>query len=502
MINAWVKAYLRSRLPRMMQAMNRPEETQRKVLYHLLRQAAFTTFGKAHGFARMNTYAHFSNEVSYSTYEAFRPWIDRCLNGEEQVVWPSPIRWFAKSSGTTDDRSKYVPVTNESLKECHYRAGRDILSFYTKNHPDHRLFTGKSLVLTGSTQPTGLGKMRTGDISGVLIENLSPWIHYFRTPAKPLALIPDWDEKIDRFLSVVPKENVTFISGVPSWMQVLLSQMMQQKGTRDLHDIWPSLELFIHGAVNFEPYRAQFSSFFPKNNIRYYETYNASEGFFALQDRPESGEMLLMTDYGIFYEFIEMDGNSLSNRILPLWETEVGKNYALLISTNAGLWRYLIGDTITFTSTQPYRIRITGRTKHFINAFGEELMVDNAEKALAHAMQQTGAAIRDYTVAPIYLKENGAGSHEWIIEFTKNPGSLDQFIQALDGKLREINSDYDAKRRGNLTMDAPVVRSVPEDTFYKWLKSRGRLGGQHKVPRLYNDRRYVEEIMQLVNHHE
>ncbi len=502
MINAWVKAYLRSRLPRMMQSMNHPEETQRKVLYHLLRQAAFTSFGKANGFARMNTYAHFAETVPVSAYESFRPWIDRCLNGEEQVIWPSPIRWFAKSSGTTDDRSKYVPVSNESLKECHYRAGRDILSFYTKNHPDHRLFTGKSLVLTGSTQPTGFGKLRTGDISGVLIENLAPWIHFFRTPAKPLALIPDWDQKIDRFLAVVPKENVTFISGVPSWMQVLITKMMQQENVEDLHRIWPSLELFIHGAVNFEPYRTQFASFFPKNNIRYYETYNASEGFFALQDRPEPGEMLLMTDYGIFYEFIELDGNGLSNRIIPIWETEVGKNYALLISTNAGLWRYLIGDTITFTSTQPYRIRITGRTKHFINAFGEELMVDNAEQALAYAMAQTGAAVRDYTVAPVYLKTDGAGSHEWVIEFSKSPHSMEQFVQALDHKLREINSDYDAKRKGNLTMDLPVIRAVPEDTFYRWLKSRGRLGGQHKVPRLFNDRRYVDEILELVKLHE
>lgn len=479
--------------------MHFPEEAQRNVLYHLLQRARYTAFGRVHQFEKILSYADFAASVPVSTYEEFRPWLDRCIDGEDQVIWPSALRWFAKSSGTTDDRSKYVPVSRESLQECHYKAGRDILSFYTRNHPDHRLFTGKSLVLTGSTHSIGTSKVRTGDISGVLIENLAPWIHYFRTPAKSIALIPDWDEKIEQFLKIVPRENVTFLSGVPSWMHVLISRMMKTMSVHDLHSIWPNLELFIHGAVNFDPYRKQFNEFSPSKPIRYYETYNASEGFFAIQDRPEPGEMLLMTDYGIFYEFIEMNGYELTDRVVPIWEVETGKNYAMVISTSSGLWRYQLGDTVMFTSTEPYRIRITGRTKHFINAFGEELMVENADRALAFAMQETGATVRDYTVAPVYLNKGKAGCHEWLIEFDKQPTDLSLFIKCLDDKIREINSDYDAKRQGDLTLEMPIVRIMPENTFYRWMKSRGKLGGQNKVPRLANHRRYVEEIMRLLS---
>jgi len=494
LVNSLVKSYLTARLPRLERALRQPEATQQRVFQGLIRTAAQTQFGQTYKFNSIRHYKEYSQRIPCQTYEEFKPWISKALAGEGQVLWPSTLRWFAKSSGTTDDKSKFIPVTRESLQDCHYRASRDVLSFYTKCHPNHQLFNGKSLVLTGSTVPANGTKIRAGDVSGVLIENLAWWIHWFRTPPKSIALIPDWETKIERMLEVVGRENVTCIGGVPSWMLVLIRRLMEKYNIRDLHQIWPNLELFIHGAVNFEPYREPFSAFFPNKPILYYETYNASEGFFAIQDSDTPGEMTLMTDYGIFYEFIPFDNTGQESEPIPLWEVEKDRQYAVVISTNAGLWRYKLGDTIVFTDTKPYRIRITGRTKHFINAFGEELMVDNAEQALAHACKGSGAVLSEYTVAPVYLNNSDAGCHEWIIEFRKQPHSLELFGHLLDEKLMELNSDYESKRRGNLTLKTPIIQVVPENTFYIWMKKRGKLGGQHKVPRLYNDRRYVEEI--------
>jgi hypothetical protein len=498
LINYWVKKHLESRLPNLERAIMHPLRSQKSWFNHLVQQGARTQFGKDHGFSGIRDYYTYTQNVPIRNYETLKPWLDRSFAGEKFVLWPSEIRWFAKSSGTTDNKSKYIPVTNESLQHCHYKASRDILTFYTREFPNHKLFSGKSLILTGSTEPTGVGRIRTGDVSGVLIENLSPWIHFLRTPPKPVALIRDWEQKIEALLRIVPKEDVTFIGGVPSWMQVLIQRMMQQQNVSDLHEIWPNLSLFIHGAVNFAPYREPFARFFPSGNIHYLETYNATEGFFGMSDTVNASDMLLMPDYGIFYEFISMDGSEWGTPI-PLEEVRLGVQYAVVVSTNSGLWRYMIGDTVVFTSCSPYRIRITGRTKHFINAFGEELIIDNAEQAIAYACTIAEAEVREFTAAPVYLSNQSAGRHEWLIEFERLPKDIDLFTSTLDSKLRDLNSDYDAKRKGDMTLAMLSIHILPENTFYNWMKSRGKLGGQHKVPRLYNDRTYVDEIIRLVN---
>lgn len=421
------------------------------------------------------------------------------LQGEQNILWSSEIKWFAKSSGTTNDRSKFIPVSPESLEECHYKGGKDLLSIYCNNRPNAQIFSGKILTLGGSHQVTQSGDISFGDLSAVLLKNLPLWAEYLRTPELAITLIENYEEKIEKIAQATIGVNVTNMAGVPTWTVVLAKRLMELTGKSNLLEIWPHLELYVHGAVNFTPYREQFKKLIPSDTMYYMETYNASEGFFGIQDQSNSEEMLLMLDYGIYYEFLPMENfGEESPKTYGLHEVELHKNYALIISTNGGLWRYAIGDTIKFTSLSPFRIQITGRTKHFINAFGEEVIIDNAEKALAKACAETHAAIRDYTACPIYFQGNDAGGHEWIIEFEQAPSNLDQFVDTLDNTLREVNSDYDAKRFKDMALRRPTVHVAKEGTFYNWLKQRGKLGGQHKVPRLANERKYVEEILGMM----
>lgn len=375
-----------------------------------------------------------------------------------------------------------------------------MLSIYCHNRPDTQFFTGKSLAMGGSHQVSQLkNDINYGDLSAVLIKNLPLWAEFYRTPETAITLMDNYEEKIVRMAEATVNVNVTSISGVPTWTVVLAKQLLEMTGKKDLLEIWPNLELYIHGAVNFTPYREQFKKLIPSASMYYLETYNASEGFFGIQDQSNSEEMLLMLDYGIFYEFVPMENLTDENpKTLGLDEVELEKNYAIVITTNGGLWRYMIGDTIKFTSLSPFRIKITGRTKHFINAFGEEVIVDNAESALSKACKETGAVIRDYTACPIYFQENEAGGHEWIIEFEQGPDQIEKFIDFLDNTLREVNSDYDAKRFKDMALKRPLVHVAPDGTFYNWMKNRGKLGGQHKVPRLANERKYVEEILQMM----
>ena len=477
-----------------------PYDVQDEWFQTLISTAKNTEWGKKYGYESILNQDQFKERVPLQNYDTLKPYIEKMLNGQHNVLWPSEIKWYAKSSGTTNDRSKFIPVSEESMEECHFKGGKDLLSMYCNNRPDTKIFTGKCLVLGGSHQINQLNADSSfGDLSAVLIKNLPFWAEFYRTPDMSITLMDNFEEKIEKMAQATIDVNVTNISGVPTWNIVLAKRILEITGKDNLLEVWPNLEFYFHGAVNFKPYREQFKKLIPSDDMYYLETYNASEGFFGIQDQPNSEEMLLMLDYGIYYEFLPMENIHQENpKTLRLDEVQLNKNYALIISTNAGLWRYMIGDTIKFTSLTPHRIQITGRTKHFINAFGEELIIDNAEKGLSKACQETGAIIRDYTACPIYFEGNDAGGHEWIIEFEKKPDNIERFTDVMDQTLREVNSDYDAKRFKDMALSRPLVHLAPDGTFYEWMKSRGKLGGQHKVPRLANDRGYVEEILKML----
>ena len=477
-----------------------PYDVQDEWFQNLISTAQHTEWGKTHGYASIYTQDQFKERVPIQTYDTLKPYIERMLAGEHNILWPSEIKWFAKSSGTTNDRSKFIPVSEESLEECHFKGGKDLLTMYCDNRPDTKIFTGKCLVLGGSHQINQLNADSCyGDLSAVLIKNLPFWAEFYRTPDISIALMDNFEEKVEKMAQATIGVNVTNISGVPTWNLVLAKKVLEITGKNNLLEVWPNLEFYFHGAVSFNPYREQFKKLIPSDDMYYMETYNASEGFFGIQDQPDSEEMLLMLDYGIFYEFLPMENiNSENPKTLSLTEVELNKNYALIISTNAGLWRYMIGDTIKFTSLSPHRIQITGRTKHFINAFGEEVIIDNAEKALSKACRETNAIIQDYTACPIYFQGNDAGGHEWIIEFEQKPDNIENFTNILDNTLREINSDYDAKRYKDMALRRPLIHVAKAGLFYEWMKNRGKLGGQHKVPRLANDRTYVDEILKML----
>lgn len=477
-----------------------PYDVQDEWFQNLISTAQHTEWGKTHGYASIYTQDQFKERVPIQTYDTLKPYIERMLAGEHNILWPSEIKWFAKSSGTTNDRSKFIPVSEESLEECHFKGGKDLLTMYCDNRPDTKIFTGKCLVLGGSHQINQLNADSCyGDLSAVLIKNLPFWAEFYRTPDISIALMDNFEEKVEKMAQATIGVNVTNLSGVPTWNLVLAKKVLEITGKDNLLEVWPNLEFYFHGAVSFNPYREQFKKLIPSDDMYYMETYNASEGFFGIQDQPNSEEMLLMLDYGIFYEFLPMENiNSENPKTLSLTEVELNKNYALIISTNAGLWRYMIGDTIKFTSLSPHRIQITGRTKHFINAFGEEVIIDNAEKALSKACRETNAIIQDYTACPIYFQGNDAGGHEWIIEFEQKPDNIENFTNILDNTLREINSDYDAKRYKDMALRRPLIHVAKAGLFYEWMKNRGKLGGQHKVPRLANDRTYVDEILKML----
>ncbi|SDL79911.1 GH3 auxin-responsive promoter [Catalinimonas alkaloidigena] len=501
LLNAVLTWFMEKRFRQIEHFRKYPHETQRDVFRQLIEEARPTEWGKKYGYADIDSPETYRERVPISTYEQLSPWIERVLRGEQNVLWPSRIRWFSKSSGTTNARSKFIPVSDESLEECHYKGGKDLLSMYVHNRPDTKLFSGKGLTIGGSLQNNDLAEgTRIGDVSAIIMHNLPIWAQMIRTPSIETALMSDWEPKIERMARETIGENVTSFSGVPTWTIVLIERILELTGKRNILEVWPNLELFAHGAVSFTPYRQLFADLIPSSQMHYMEIYNASEGFFGIQDDLSlPDQLLLLLDYGVYYEFIPTEELGREHpRTLSLDEVELHKNYALVISTNAGLWRYLIGDTVRFTSLSPYRIRISGRTKNFINAFGEEVIVENAEQAIAEACRQTDAVMADFTAAPVYLGTSNRGGHEWIIEFEKEPTDLAQFTHLLDDHLRQINSDYDAKRSHDLALVAPVVHAVPPGTFYNWMKRRGKLGGQHKVPRLFNSRQYVDEIKEML----
>ena len=475
-----------------------PGEVQQEVLEQLLAFADETALGLKYGFEDIASYETFANRVPIVTYEEFEPLIERSRRGEQNIFWPTEIRWFAKSSGTTNAKSKFIPVSAEALEDCHFKSGKDLLCLYLNNNPDSQLFKGKSLRLGGSKQLYEDNGTVFGDLSAILIDNMPFWAELSSTPSNKVSLMGEWEEKLEAIIEESIQENVTSLAGVPSWMLVLLNRVLEKTGKEDLFGVWDQLEVYFHGGVNFNPYREQYSRLLPGAKFKYYEIYNASEGFFAIQDQNHSQDLLLMLDYGIFYEFIPMDTYGTPNqKVLPLWEVTTGVNYAIVITTNAGLWRYQIGDTVRFTSTDPYRIRVTGRTKHHINVFGEELIIENTEAALQKSCAQTGALIAEYTVAPVFMEGKQQGAHEWLIEFRRPPESLEAFGNCLDEVLKTLNSDYEAKRYKNMTLNPPRIHQARPDLFYDWLKSRGKLGGQHKVPRLSNHRDLLEELLSM-----
>jgi len=479
-----------------------PVEVQWEVFEELMQAAKQTEYGKFYGLGDARTYEDFRRNVPLCDYETLKPFIDRAMQGEQDLLWPGETKWFAKSSGTTSSRSKLLPVTKESLEDCHYKGGKDLLGLYYHNHPNRKLYNGKHLIIGGSAQVNPNPLMPhsySGDLSAIILKNLPWWAEIRRTPAKEIALLSEWETKIEKMARSTMKEDVYILAGVPSWTMVLSNRILEISGADNLKEVWPNLELFMHGGVSFEPYREQFKRLIPFDGMNYVETYNASEGFFGIQDEVNSDEMLLMLDYGTFFEFIPMseyDGIDSKN-VLPMCEVETDVNYAIVISTNAGLWRYVLGDTVRFTSTAPYRFKITGRTKSYINTFGEELIVENAERAISVACSRTNAQIRDYTVAPIYMEQKEKGAHEWLIGFEQYPDDMERFSRVLDETLRELNSDYDAKRYNDLILDPPKIQLISPEVFDRWLRSMGKLGGQHKIPRLMNNREIVEQILQL-----
>lgn len=480
-----------------------PEALQRRVLHYLLEKGKYTEYGRNHMLASTHSYDDFVNNVPINTYEELKSDIDRMRHGEANVLWPGVVKWYAKSSGTTNDKSKFIPVSSDGLHNIHYKGGADVVAVYLRNNPGSRLFDGKSLILGGSHSPNyNVEGSLVGDLSAILIENINPIVNLFRVPKKQTALLSDFEVKRDRIAHECLKSNVTNISGVPSWMLSVLVRVLEISGKEHIEDVWPNLEVFFHGGIAFTPYRKQYEQIITSPKMHYMETYNASEGFFGLQDDPTDKSMLLMLDYGVFYEFIPLEDVGKDNpNIVPLEGVELNRNYAIVITTSCGLWRYMIGDTISFTSKQPYKFVITGRTKYFINAFGEELIMDNAEKGLAYACEKTGAQVKEYTAAPVYMDENAKCRHQWLIEFSVEPDDLGRFADLLDKKLQEINSDYEAKRSHNVTLQHLEVVKARPDLFNDWLKSKGKLGGQHKVPRLSNSRKNMDELLEM-NHKE
>lgn len=497
-VNSIASWFLKKRFHQIELFLKYPVEVQEELLFQLLQKAKHTEVGKAYDFASINNYKTFAERVPVTTYEDQEAQIERARRGESNLFWPTPIKWFAKSSGTTNAKSKFIPVSQDSLEDCHYAASKDLLCIYFHNNPESQLFVGKSLRLGGSKELYKENGTAFGDLSAILIDNMPFWAEFSSTPSNEISLMANWETKMQAIVDETIKEKVSSLAGVPSWMLVLLNNVVATTGKENLFDIWPGLEVYFHGGVNFDPYIDQYRKLLPKDDFRYYEIYNASEGFFAIQDRNDHKDLLLMLDYGIFYEFIPMDTYGLvQEQVIPLSEVEIGKNYAIIITTNGGLWRYKVGDTVRFTAVSPYRIRVTGRTKHHINVFGEELIVENADAALRKTAGLTHSEILDYTAGPIFMEGKEKGAHEWIIEFKAPPENFENFSAVLDRSLQEVNSDYEAKRFNNTTLNAPKVHSARENLFYDWLKAHGKLGGQHKVPRLSNSRDFLEELLMM-----
>lgn len=500
-LNSIFSWFMKKRMHQIELFMKYPIEVQNEWFDDLINDAKNTEWGKQYDYKNIRSVDQFKERVPVQDYDDIKDYVSRLMKGEQNLLWPTETKWFAKSSGTTSDKSKFIPVTREALEECHYKGGKDMLSIYCSNIEDTEIFTGKTLVMGGSSQSIDPSiDSYHGDLSSIIIRNLPFWAEMRRTPELEIALMTDFEEKLAKMAKICSNDNVTSLSGVPSWMLILLNKILSHSNKKDISEIWPNLEVFFHGGVAFTPYREQFKTIISSSKMHYMETYNASEGFFGIEDLSQPGELLLMLDYGIYYEFAPSEEWDKEHpKTLSLDEIELNTNYAIIISTNGGLWRYKIGDTIQFTSKYPFRVKVSGRTKHFINAFGEEVIIDNAEQALKFACDQTEASIEEYTAAPVYLTNKKAGRHQWVVEFSNTPNSLDSFSKAFDEKLKSINTDYQAKRNGNMALEFPEFIVVPKGTFYNWMKNRNKLGGQNKVPRLSNDRKYVEEIMNLIS---
>ena len=501
LVDSIVNSFMKRRLEDIDRTASNPNETQQEVLRELLQSAKDTVYGKEHKFGEITNYRQFQEQVPVIDYEDLLPYISRLLKGEQNMLWPSKIRFLAKSSGTTGSRSKVVPVSSEGLHQCHFQGGRDMLALYIRNYPDAKLFSGKNLSIGGSQESKFSGTQDdfyTGNISAVVMKNLPFWAQFGRTPGLDITMMNNWEEKMKKIAAITPQENVTSLAGSPMWMLLLLQYIMKEQKIEYIQEIWPNLEVFFHGAVSFIPYRPLFEELDRDKSLRYLEIYNATEGFFGLQDLPGDPSLLLMLNYGIFYEFIpEKDYSDKNPQIISLDQVEVGKKYSMVISTNSGLWRYKIGDTVKFTSVKPYRFLISGRTKHCINIFGEDLFMEHAEKALDAVCKKTGTILKDYTAAPFFYDKKKKGYHEWLIEFVKSPQDLTGFARLLDNELSELNDDYAQKRRSDVAIERPVVREMPTGTFYEWLRKNGKLGGQHKIPRLSNERDFVEELLAI-----
>ncbi|POS01471.1 GH3 auxin-responsive promoter [Flavobacterium croceum DSM 17960] len=494
-IASWV---LKQRIHQIELFLKYPHEVQNELLLNLIRNCEKTVIGNKYDFASIKNYEAFAERVPISAYEDLEPMIEETRKGYQNIFWHTPIKWFAKSSGTTNAKSKFIPVSNEALEDCHYKGSKDLLCMYLNNNENSEMFLGKSLRLGGSSQIYENNNTFFGDLSAILIENMPMWAEFSSTPSNKTSLMSEWEAKLTAIINETKQENVTSFAGVPSWILVLMNRILQETGKSNLIELWPNLEVYFHGGVSFEPYREQYKSLLPKSDFKYYEIYNASEGFFAIQDLNYSNDLLLMLDYGIFYEFIPMETfGTTHQKTIRLNDVELHKNYAVVITTNAGLWRYLIGDTVRFTSLKPYRIRVSGRTKHYINVFGEELMVENTDMALATTCKNFNCEVKDYTVAPIFMHGKEKGAHEWIIEFSKCPDDVKAFEQELDKTLQSLNSDYEAKRYNNMTLNLLKINVARENLFYDWLKTKNKLGGQNKIPRLSNQRDYLEQLLEM-----
>ena len=478
-----------------------PIDTQHDVLQDLITHGQYTEIGRKYGMASIFSIKDFKKKVPIHQYNDLKPYIERLMKGEENLLWDTPARWFAMSSGTTNDKSKFIPITEESLQDCHYQAAKDVLTQYYNFNPDSDLLTGKGLVIGGSHQISSINEeAHYGDLSAVLLQNTPVWASWIRTPELSIALMDEWENKIEKLAKSTIIENVTSISGVPTWTLVLIKRILEITGKETLQQVWPNLELYIHGGVSFTPYREQFKKLIG-GSINYLDMYNASEGFFAAQDNPNEEGMLLFLNHGIFYEFMPVEEYGKDDpETVGLDKVELNRNYAIVISTNGGLWRYLVGDTIQFCSLYPFKVKVSGRIRHFMNAFGEEVIVDNSDKAIAIASEKTDSIVNEYTAAPIYFSDNSNGAHEWMIEFEKEPANINQFSYELDCALKTLNSDYEAKRQKDIALGMPIVRSLKKGIFTEWLRRKGKLGGQHKVPRLSNDRKYVDEIYAIMQH--
>jgi len=494
-LNNILSIKIKNRIKLIQKVSENPHHFQKKILVNNISVAKKTVFGQQHNFRKIQSYEDFKEEIPIREYHELKHYIDLSKNQEKNILWPGKTKWFAKSSGTTQNKSKFIPVTKEALHYCHFEAGRDMLSIYLNNHPNSKILNGKSLMIGGSTKINKSNSYYSGDVSGIIIQNLPAWVQLKRSPSIKTALLGDWEKKIQHIIKETIAQNITNISGVPSWTMLIIEKLIKTKNTDTLHDIWPNLELYMHGGVSFENYKHTFSSYFDSKKINYLELYNASEGFFGIQNNPNKSDLLLLVNHGIFYEFIPIEhGQEIIDKTVAINNVKINTTYAMVISTNAGLWRYKIGDTVVFTSLKPYKIKIKGRLKSFINAFGEELHVSNANNAINYACQKTNSIIQEYIAAPFFY-DNKSGCHEWIIEFKKKPNDLEKFNFYLDEKLKNINSDYEAKRAKNLLLKAPLIKVVKEKFFYNLLKEKNKIGGQNKIKRLYNDREFIEDLI-------